>query len=199
VRLFGRGDSAVDRLAALSRRLANASLATARLRGGLKPLYSSLMMAGVVLLVWQGGERVVGGAMSVGAFVAYLELFLRFVNRGFRVPQLVNSIQSGAAAYERLRPLLVPPLGVAGEPRFASFRSGHVAGLDLAPDRPANVAGGPIAVRLDNVTFRYPGAAEPALVDLSIDLPAGALVGVTGPVGSGKSALARTLLGLYPL
>src|SRR5438093_6712714 len=128
--------------------------------------------------------------MTVGAFVAYLELFLRFVNRGFRVPQLVNSIQSGAAAYERLRPLLARPLSVHGEPRFASFRTGHVAGPNPAPNRPANVAGGPIAVRLEDVTFCYPGAAEPALVDLSIDLPAGALVAVTGPVGSGKSALA---------
>src|SRR5439155_3829829 len=59
VRLFGRGDSAVDRLAALSRRLADASLATARLRGGLKPLYSSVMIAGGVVLGWQGGEPVV--------------------------------------------------------------------------------------------------------------------------------------------
>jgi hypothetical protein len=47
--------------------------------------------------------------MTLGAFIAYLELYLRFVNRGFRVPQMVNSIQGGAAAYARLRPLLTPP------------------------------------------------------------------------------------------
>jgi ABC-type bacteriocin/lantibiotic exporter with double-glycine peptidase domain len=58
---------------------------------------------------------------------------------------------------------------------------------------------GPIAVRLDHVTFRYPGATRPALPDVSLEIPAGALVAVTGPVGSGKSALARSLLGLYPL
>jgi ATP-binding cassette subfamily B multidrug efflux pump len=36
--------------------------------------------------------------MTLGAFIAYLELYLRFVNRGFRVPQMINSIQGGAAA-----------------------------------------------------------------------------------------------------
>jgi ABC-type multidrug transport system fused ATPase/permease subunit len=37
------------------------------------------------------------------------------------------------------------------------------------------------------------------LQDLSLEIPPGAFVAVTGPVGSGKSALARALLGLYPL
>jgi ABC-type bacteriocin/lantibiotic exporter with double-glycine peptidase domain len=37
------------------------------------------------------------------------------------------------------------------------------------------------------------------LKDVSLEIPAGALVAVTGPVGSGKSSLARVLLGLYPV
>ena len=78
------------------------------------------MTAGVLLVVWQGGERAISGAMTVGAFVAYLELYLRFVNRGYRVPQMINSIQGGGAAYDRLRPLLAPPPSLSGEPTRAS-------------------------------------------------------------------------------
>jgi metal-sulfur cluster biosynthetic enzyme len=74
-----------------------ANLALVRLRSGLRPVYTTLMTAGVLFVVWQGGEKVVNGAMTVGAFIAYLELYLRFVNRGFRVPQMINSIQGGAA------------------------------------------------------------------------------------------------------
>jgi ATP-binding cassette, subfamily B, multidrug efflux pump len=66
----------------------------------------------------------------------------------------------------------------------------------LAP-APA-VRRGPVAVALRGVTFRYPDNDTPALVDLSLDIPAGALVAVTGPVGSGKSALAQVLTGLLP-
>ena len=59
----------------LSNRFAAKNLSLVRLKAGLQPVYTTLMTAGVVLIVWQGSERVVAGAMTVGAFVAYLELF----------------------------------------------------------------------------------------------------------------------------
>src|ERR671925_673127 len=199
LRLFGRTGAAVERVDTLSGQQADANLALVRLRGGLRPVYTTLMTAGVLLVVWQGGEKVVSGAMTVGAFIAYLELYLRFVNRGFRVPQMINSIQGGAAAYARLRPLLAPPPPLSDEPAGASFHAGHIAGIqEPAPDPPA-VPPGPVAVSLQGVTFRYSTATAPALRDIWLDIPAGALVAVTGPVGAGKSALARVLLGLYPL
>src|SRR3989442_10892875 len=199
LRLFGRASASVERIAGLSDRFAARNLSLARLKGGLQPIYTTLMIAGVVVIVWKGSERVVAGVMTVGVFVAYLELFLRFVNRGHRIPQLVNSVQSGAAAYARLRPLLAPALPVAGEPRLASFRAGHVTGIARDTGRAARPTSGPVAVSLRDVTFRYPGGERPALRALNLDIPAGSLVGVTGPVGCGKSALARAILGLYPV
>jgi ATP-binding cassette, subfamily B, multidrug efflux pump len=199
LRLFGRTGAAVDRVDTLSEEQAATNLALVRLRGGLRPVYTTLMSAGVLFVVWQGGEKVVSGAMTIGAFIAYLELYLRFVNRGFRVPQMINSIQGGAAAYVRLHPLLAPPLPLASEPPGASFRAGHLVGMqEPVPTLPA-VPTGPLAVSLQGVTFRYSTATAPALHDIWLDIPAGALIAVTGPVGSGKSALARALLGLYPL
>jgi ATP-binding cassette subfamily B protein len=199
LRLFGRAGSAVERVSSLSERQADANLSLIRLRSGLRPIYTTMMTAGVLLVVWQGGERVVAGAMTVGAFVAYLELYLRFVNRGFRVPQMVNSIQGGSAAYARLRPLLAPPPSMAGEPPYASFRAGHIVGLAEPISTPRLVPNSPVSLSLRDLAFRYPGNPAPVLRNLSLEVPAGALVAVTGPVGSGKSALARAILGLYPL
>jgi len=199
LRLFGRASASVERVASLSRSFAARNLRVILLKGGLQPVYTTLMTAGVLLIVWQGSERVIAGAMTVGAFVAYLELFLRFVNRGHRIPQLVNSVQSGTAAYARLRPLLAPALAVADEPPRASFHAGHLAGTARPVVRAVSRQPGPVAVSLRDVTFRYPGAATPALRNLSLDIPPGALIGVTGPVGSGKSALTRAILGLYPV
>ncbi|MCP4515310.1 MAG: ATP-binding cassette domain-containing protein, partial [Delftia sp.] len=198
VRLFGRRQATLARAEALSEQLAQANLATIRLRSGLQPVYTLLMMTGIVFVIWLGGERVAAGTMSLGAFVAYLDLYRRFVGRGHRIPQLFNSVQSAGAAFARLEPLLAPPLA-RREPRFSSLWISHIPVLKQPipplPPRPA----GPLAVSLQGVTFRFPGNDAIVLDDVSLEIAPGTIVAVTGPVGSGKSALARTLLGLYPL
>jgi energy-coupling factor transport system ATP-binding protein len=57
---------------------------------------------------------------------------------------------------------------------------------------------GPVPVRLDKVRFRYPGARQDALREVSLDLRVGEHVAVTGPNGSGKTTLMLILAGRKP-
>lgn len=61
---------------------------------------------------------------------------------------------------------------------------------------PAAMAAGPVELRLEAVTVQWASDRPPALDNVSLTLPAGAMVAVTGPSGAGKSTLGDVLLGL---
>lgn len=197
LRLAGRAGATTGRVRSLAQRQAKAELDAIRLDEGLGAIYTALLSAGVVFVIVLGGDRVVSGAMSVGALVAFLHLFARFTRRAPRIPQMVNRVQAAGAAYQRLRPLLAPPPPLSGEPPWSSFRFAQVAGPTAAP-MPSPAPRAAAALEFRGVSFSYPAASSPTISELDLELSAGRLVGVTGPVGAGKSALARLAAGIYP-
>ena len=51
-------------------------------------------------------------------------------------------------------------------------------------------------IRLEQVSFRYPGSEDEAVHDVSLELPAGSVVALVGPNGAGKSTVVKLLCGL---
>ncbi len=204
LRVTGRAPAWTQRLARLAEAQAEAELATTRLQAALAPVYTTITWSGVVFVFWYGGHQVVAGHLSVGDLVAFLTLFARFTGRAFRIPQMANRIQAGAAALTRVSPLLADPPPLSSEPRHASWQTNRVSGLAWSPtdddeqtdDGSATVTE-PSLVALTQVRFAYPGTEAAALDGISLELGPGTLTAVTGPVGSGKSALARVVAGLY--
>ena len=84
--LFGRTGNASDRIDNLSEELLQSNLHEARFRLGLQPVYATLVTAGILLVVWIGGRRVIEGLLSTGGLVAFIHLYTRFVGRGHRIP-----------------------------------------------------------------------------------------------------------------
>ncbi|WP_091289032.1 ATP-binding cassette domain-containing protein [Amycolatopsis xylanica] len=69
-------------------------------------------------------------------------------------------------------------------------RRAPVSGL-TAPSHPGEI-------RLDSISFTYPGQDEPALREVSLTLRRGEIVALVGENGSGKTTLGKLLTGLYP-
>ena len=69
----------------------------------------------------------------------------------------------------------------------------EVAGGPRVPAPPALARG----IEIDAVSFAYPDRVTPALIDVSLTLPAGAVIALVGENGSGKSTLVKLLCGFY--
>ncbi|TCC23119.1 ABC transporter ATP-binding protein [Kribbella speibonae] len=73
---------------------------------------------------------------------------------------------------------------------YADAAAAHT-GRRQAPDRLYD------GIRIDGLSFRYSGARRDSLTDITLDLPAGAVVALVGENGAGKSTLVKLLAGLY--
>ena len=133
-----------------------------------------------LLVVWVGASMAFDNQLTMGAIVAFQIL-------SSKVTQPLVSIVSILHEYQEIG-LSVSMLGEI---------------MNRPEERPLSARGlvGPISgsIGIERVTFRYSPGSPPALMDLSLNFPAGSIVGIVGRSGSGKSTLTRLIQGLYPL
>ncbi|MGZ8286326.1 MAG: type I secretion system permease/ATPase [Allosphingosinicella sp.] len=133
--------------------------------------YAGVVIVGVGMIATQD--------LTMGGLIACSILAGRAVAPLAQISQLLSRMTSTRTAYRQLNEMMnLPPEGPEGE------------GLKLA-----GVKG---RIEFRNVSFKYPGAAEKTLEDLNFVIQPGEHVALLGRVGSGKSTIARLILGLYP-
>ncbi|PYY43178.1 MULTISPECIES: thiol reductant ABC exporter subunit CydC [unclassified Curtobacterium] len=158
-----------------------------RRRGAVESLVGALVGlvggAAVLGVLAVGAPAVVSGALDgpLWALAVFVPLAL-FEVVGV-VPLAVLTLRRVRAAAERVEQVVSPelPAGLVPEP-------------DAAAPAEELAAPATVAVRVRDLSVRWPGAAAPAVDGVSFDLEPGEVVVLRGPSGSGKSSLVDALV-----
>jgi len=132
---------------------------------------------GVVVLV--GAVAVAHGTLTLGTLVAFVSLFLLLVWPIESLGWILAQAQEADTAAERIYEVLDVPPSVTDRP----------------DTRPVSITEG--RLRFEGVGFRYPGAAEPVLHGIDLEVAPGETVALVGATGSGKTTVTALVPRLY--
>jgi len=157
-------------------RYRDSAIHLARTRSTLFPLLEGISSISLLLLLALGSGQLERGSLTIGGLVALILYVERLVFPTALLGFTLNTFQTGQVSLERVEELL------KREPQISD---------PITPLQPTTPARGRIEAR--NLHIRYDGSNRDTLNGLSFVVEPGELVAVVGPVGCGKTTLARAL------
>lgn len=176
VRSFNRGEHERVRFNGANTDLRDASIKVNVLMATLMPVMMLVMNFSMIAILYFGGQRIDSGNMDIGSLIAFIQYAMQIMFSLIMVSIIFVMIPRASASAERINEVLdmQPDLSDPEQPRGMKSLQG--------------------TIEFDNVTFRYPGAENAALSDISFTARPGETTAIIGGTGSGKS----TLLSLIP-
>lgn len=176
VRSFNRGEHERVRFNGANTELRDSSIKVNVLMATIMPVMMLVMNFSMIAILYFGGMRIDSGNMNIGALIAFIQYAMQIMFSLIMVSMIFVMIPRASASAERINEVLdmQPDLSNPEQPRGMKSMQGMI--------------------EFDNVTFRYPGAENPALSNISFTARSGETTAIIGGTGSGKS----TLLSLIP-
>ena len=176
VRAFVREPHEVERFGEANQNLTDTAIRAGRLMALVFPTVMLILNMSSIAVLWFGASRVENGTMEVGALTAFLSYLI----------QILFSVMMGVFVM-----IMVPRASVCAD------RISEVLDTDSSvrpPVTPITNFTGRGQLVFERASFKYPGAAEPVLRDISFVASPGQTTAIIGSTGAGKT----TLLSLVP-
>lgn len=143
----------------------------------LTPLYRIISMMGILFILYFGSRNVLGTGWrtwDIAAFTTFLACFIKLSDKSSKAAKLFNAVHKAQVSWKRIKPLMV---------------------IQAKDTDCKNQTSGRLEVQ--NLSFTYPDGKN-VYNGISFTAEPGEIIGVTGPVASGKSTFGRTFLCEYP-
>jgi len=180
VRAFARERFERDRFARANAALSNTALNAGNWQALMLPVTTLTVNVSSVALIWFGGLRIDRGQMQVGSLTAFLAYFTQILMAVLMATMTLVVLPRASVCAERITEVLSTHAAVI-DPQHPTFPPRGITGV----------------VRLEGVTFTYPGADRPVLQDISLTALPGTTTAIVGSTGSGKSTLVSLICRLY--
>ncbi|MBN1413165.1 MAG: ABC transporter ATP-binding protein [Spirochaetales bacterium] len=180
IRAFNREDDEKKRFDDANLDLTKTSIEVNRLMALLMPLMMLIMNFTTIAIIWFGSIRVDSGVSNIGNMMAFLQYAMQILFSLLMAAMMFIMVPRAQASAERINEVL------ATRPEI----------LDPEEEvRPSSEMRGYVEFR--DVTYRYHGAEEPALRNISFKACPGEVTALIGSTGSGKTTLVNLIPRFY--
>ncbi|MFT8871215.1 MAG: ABC transporter ATP-binding protein [Sporolactobacillus sp.] len=180
VKIFDRMSDEAERFDEKNRRLGHLSVSATRVNASWGAVVNLTVNAAIVAVLLFGGIGVNSGSVHVGVVVAFTNYVMQLLFAIMIVNNALSTLVRARASAERIG-------AVMGEKQTMTFGT-----------RPQKRAKNGASLTFSDVHFAYPSKlGNWSLKQLSFDVAHGQVFGVTGPIGSGKTTLAKLMLRFY--
>ena len=180
IRAFSTQKYEEERFDKANRDLTRTTLFVNRAMTFMMPVMMLVMNGISVLIMWNGAHGIDNGEMQVGDMMAFIQYTMQII-MGFLMLCMLS--------------IMLPRAAVAAD-RVQEVLDSQTAILD--PDQPEKFSGNEKGLlKFDHVSFRYPGADENVIHDISFTARPGETTAIIGSTGSGKSTLVNLIPRFY--
>ena len=176
LKLYHRESIEKKRFEELNKTYIDVQMKLVKWRGFLWPFFLYIVALTHFLILFIGGKEVIAGKMTLGELLQFTIMIssLQFPILSFG--WVMSLLQQGISAMSRLRTIYE--------------RFDEPTGDTIVSEKKG------ITYHLNNLNFIYYGQKEPALSVTDLTIHHGEFLGITGPIGSGKSTLVNLLTGI---
>lgn len=177
IRAFNNQKCESEKFAKANGDILKTNLFTTRAMACLMPLVMLIMNCASVLIVWVGSHQIDTGALQVGDMMAFIQYAIQIIMAFMMITMISIMLPRASAAAQRAMEVLHTDPSISDPSNAESFDEAKRG-----------------CIEFHNVSFRYPGAEEDVLHDISFTAQPGETTAFIGSTGSGKS----TIINLVP-
>ena len=180
IRAFSTQEHEEERFDDANRMLTKTNLFVNRAMTFMMPVMMLIMNGVSVLIMWNGAHGIDEGQMQVGDMMAFIQYTMQIIMGFLMLCMLSIMLPRAAVAADRVEEVLQSKT-VIHDPEQPKVFDENEKGM----------------LRFDHVSFRYPGAEENVLHDISFTAKPGQTTAIIGSTGSGKSTLVNLIPRFY--